>query len=257
MLGLMKSKQSWNWTASGKHPVAKDYFWVGSIDPLLEALSKWVKNGYQLLNAKQNPRPQFYCWRFWVKGPEKNNLVCGVGRDSSDSLGRSYPLLIMGTGPLKAWEKNWDLLPFALENTWTQIEYLAARRFMDLQQLEDGIRKISAPVGEWQEFEIQGKHSGDKEALSPTSLKALENLKETTNGLLNQTEWLIGLDSRSLDEQSDMLIMWHLLLREHTKQAPNAIFMGGIPEKTCLALFQRPLRSEDFVKLWSVCAEAQ
>lgn len=257
MLGLLKSEQNWNWAASGKHPVAKDYFWVGSTPPLLEALSKWVKNGYQLLNVKQNPRPQFYCWRFWVKGPEKNNLVCGVGRDSSDSLGRSYPLLIMGTGPLKAWEKNWDLLPFALENTWTQIEYLAARRFMDLKQLEDGIRKISAPVGDWPEFEIQRKQSENKGALSSISLEALENTKETTNRRSNQTDWFMGLGSESLDEQSDMLIMRHLLLRKRSGLTPNAIFMGGIPEKTCLALFKRPLRPEDFVKLWSVCAEVQ
>ena len=106
---------------------------------MLEALSKWVKNGYQLLNSKQNPISQFYCWRFWVKGPVKNNLVCGVGRDSSDSLGRPYPLLIVGTGFLEDWEAHWDLLPFACDMTWRHIEYVSSKRFTDFKQFEGEI----------------------------------------------------------------------------------------------------------------------
>jgi len=35
----------------------------------------------------------------------------------------------------------------------------------------------------------------------------------------------------------------------------HAVFMGGIPEKSCLVLFNRPLRPEDFNMLWSACLE--
>ena len=63
-------------------------------------------------------------WRFWAKGANKKALVCGVARDSSDSVGRPYPLLVVGTGPLADWEDEWELLPAACENTWNQMDVM-------------------------------------------------------------------------------------------------------------------------------------
>lgn len=46
--------------------------------------------------------------------------------------------------------------------------------------------------------------------------------------------------------------LWHLLFRESALPLPNALFMGGALAKGYLALFRRPLRSPDFMNLWSV-----
>lgn len=255
MLGLMKSKQSWNWTASGKHPVAKDYFWVGSTPPLLEALSKWVKNGYQLLNAKQNPRPQIYCWRFWVKGPEKNNLVCGVGRDSSDSLGRPYPLLIMGTGLLEDWETHWDLLPLACDMTWRHIEYVSAKRFTDFKQFEGEICSMNPPDDNWSQLTNRRENSQVLESSSDIStpsqgFESLENNKVLSQA--EKTEFFVALDRGSSDDPFQLAASWHFFLKTRIREVPNAVFIGGIPEKAAMAIFKRPLVPGDFVRLWTL-----
>jgi type VI secretion system protein VasJ len=120
----------------GKHPVAMDYFQLGVSAPLVNAFGAWIENGYQKVVTPTRNRLALHSWRFWARGIQKGHIACGVARDSSDSTGRPYPLLIMGIGKLPGWEKNWDLLSFLFEEIWSQIEYLASRRFNDLKQLE-------------------------------------------------------------------------------------------------------------------------
>lgn len=253
----MKFKNSWKWSACGKHPAAKDYFQVGSDEPLLIAFSDWSAAGYQqLAKAGNNEISRLNSWRFWVQGPQKKNLICGVGKDSSDSFGRSYPLLIVGIGPLKKWDRHWELLAFALENTWSQIEYLSAKRFLDFKQLEDGLQSIPSPVGDWTEFKSQSEQSEKDEIRSaPTSLFDVKNFKDTIARLSNRTEFFIPLETEWADEQFRILSTCHLILKKNSKIAPHAVFMGGVPQKVCLALFNRPLNPHDFVRLWSNCSE--
>ena len=149
MLDIREDGQDWQWAAFGKHPTAKDYFRLGEETPFVEGLFGWVENGYQLLTARENGSPDFCSWRFWAREAGKNTLVCGVLRVSSDSLGRPYPLVIMGSGTLKNWQENWDLIPLAAERTWRQIEYLAANLFTDFKKLEDEIRTIRPPEADW------------------------------------------------------------------------------------------------------------
>ncbi len=245
MLGLLKSKHTWNWTASGKHPVARDYIRVGPNPPLLKAFSDWVKNGYQMLDSKQNHTPQFYCWRFWAKGPTKGNLVCGVGRDSSDSLGRPYPLLIMGTGLLEGWEDHWDLLPFAFEEAWRQMEYMSTRRFRDLRQIQDEVCSIKPADPSWSEFTDQRESRKGFER----DFRGMEN---EVSGLRERTEFFVPLDSRPSNEPFTQVGLWHYFLKTRIGEVPNAVFIGGVPEEACLAVFRRTLVPRDFVQLWTI-----
>jgi type VI secretion system protein VasJ len=255
VLGLLKSKQNWNWTASGKHPVAKDYFWVGSTPPLLEALSKWVKNGYQLLNTKQNPGSQFYCWRFWVKGLEKNNLVCGIGRDSSDSLGRPYPLLIAGTGFLEDWEAHWELLPLACDMTWRHMEYVSAKRFTEFNQFEGEIRAMNPPDDNWSQLTNRRENSRVLESASDIGTPSQGFARLENNTVLSpaeQTEFFVALDQGSSDDPLRLAASWHVFLKTRIRKVPNAIFMGGAPQQAGMAIFKRPLVPGDFVRLWTL-----
>ena len=257
MLGSIKLENFWNWAACGKHPSAKDYFQVGSTEPLLMAFSDWVKAGYQQLAkvgnkeiAKQNS------WRFWVQGLKKRDLICGIGKDSSDSFGRSYPLLIMGIGPLKKWDRYWELLPFALENTWGQIEYLSTKRFSDFKQLEDGVKMIAPPVGDWLKLKSQIEQTENHETrFASTSHSNIINFKDTINSLSNKTEFFIPLETGSISEQLINLSICRFFLQKGAKLAPQAVFIGGIPQKVCLALFNRPLKAHDFVRIWMSCSE--
>lgn len=251
MLGLVKSNRSWNWAAWGKHPVARDYFVVGSRSPLLKAFSDWVEKGYHMSGSKPNDSSNLYSWRFWARGSEKNNIVCGVGRDSSDSLGRSYPLLIIGTGPLQKWEDHWDLLPLACEETWRNIEYLTTKRFLDFKQMEDGVRIIKPPYPNWSEFTNQRGSRFECSSNNRLFHQDLNGIKESVDSLTKKTEFFVPLNSVSSNDPITLAGLWHSFLKSRIRKIPNAVFFGGTPNDIYLAVFKRPLVPADFVRLWS------
>jgi hypothetical protein len=47
------------------------------------------------------------------------------------------------------------------------------------------------------------------------------------------------------------------LLKVNSSDVPNAVFLGGVPEKRFLAVFNRSLNANDFVGLWSAHTDAR
>lgn len=254
MLDSLEDGQNWQWAAFGKHPTAKDYFRLGEETPFVEGLFGWVENGYQLLTARENGAPDFCSWRFWAREAGKNTLVCGVLRVSSDSLGRPYPLVIMGSGTLKNWQENWDLIPLAAERTWRQIEYLAANLFTDFKKLEDEIRTIRPPEANWSEQTEKRKELNRiGSSLDPyASFLDFRELKKLAALNAEKPEVFVSLDRGPCDDKIMHVSLWHLLTRQSLKTVPNAMFMGGTLDKAYLAAIKRPLKPADFIQLWSV-----
>ena len=182
-------------------------------------------------------------WRFWARGSKKENLVCGLIRDSSDSLGRPYPLLIIGTGPLRGLEENWDLLPFACEGTWSQMESLSSRMLSDLQHLGDEIERLNPPQPQWSEF----KNVDDRNL--PQGIEALKNRIKT---VAKENSIFVPLDENLLEDPLRLIHLYHSFLKSHLPEMVTTAFMGGDPLKTWLAFFRRPLITEDFIRLWSL-----
>jgi len=254
MLGLRgKSKKNWNWAICGKHPVAMDYFRISLKTPLLLAFESWIEKGYLILSNRRTPIRSVYSWRFWAKGLKKGNLICGVGKDSSDSIGRPYPLLIMGAGTLDGWEDDWDLLPHTFEKTWDQIEYISSRRFDNLKDLENEVCAIKNPSHDWLKLKSQYRNQGklQSSAKALTTSKDSGDIREQANRLAKEKEVLVPLDSQAEKDPLTMAGLWCSLLKSHSSGTPSAVFMGGIPEKNFLVLFNRSLNSSDFVQLWS------
>jgi hypothetical protein len=253
MLGVIGMEHTWGWTACGKHSAARDFFRIGQDLPLTESFSEWVENGYQVLplsNIGTDP----ISWRFWARGVRKGTLVCGLIRDSSDSLGRLYPLLIMGSGPLRDWEDRWDLLPFACEKTWNEIEYISARIFEDFDILRTNIENIKPPQPRWTDFTVKREAVPGSEAIpSPhISVQNDNNLDRQVRLLSDKIEGIIGLDQRPFHDQLAGVSYLHKHLKLHNTVVPNAVFVGGTVKKSFLAIFRRPLLTADFVRLWSI-----
>lgn len=238
MLGTIESTSSWHWAAYGKHPVANDYFRVGGDLPLVQRFSDWVENGYRKLSSQKNVFSNLYSWRFWARGSQKESIACGVLRDSSDRMGRPYPLLIMGTGLLNGWEDHWDLMPFACEASWNQIEYLSAFVVNDLKKFEQEVYRIRPPYPGWPDFEMNRKD--------------LKEIEKQVSFSSDQAELILDLEMHSNHDQMTQANLYHTLIRRQIIASPNAIFMGGTLDRTCLAVFRRPLQTSDFIQLWSV-----
>ena len=254
MLGIGKPKNIWNWAVCCKHPVAKDYFRINLTTSLLSAFESWFEKGYQVLNKQQKTARTIYSWRFWGKGIKKGNLICGVGKDSSDSIGRRYPLLIIGDGFLEGWEKDWDLLHHAFEKTWNQIEYISSRRYDELKDLENEVCNIENPAHYWLELKSKNVNLSKHEPLLNGLTISINHgeIKKKVRHLSKKKEVHITLDDQTIKDPSDMAGLWCSLFKTHTVSTPNAVFVGGVPEKHFLSVFLRPLNTNDFVQLWSV-----
>jgi type VI secretion system protein VasJ len=245
-------KPSWSWAAYGKHPVAKDYFRLGKDFPLSKGFSDWVEKGYPLIASRKDIRPELSSWRFWARGPGKDGLACGLVRDSSDRVGRPYPLLIMGAGGLRGWQDQWDLVPFACERTWEQIEYLSALIVTDFRKFEMAIQNIRVPGPDWSEFYGHRLTFGDGKIAQGDEPWCDSRGADLLSRLTEKTEIYISLDEGPFRDQFARIGFWHAFFKTSLKALPNVIFMGGTPEKAWIALYRRPLVPSDLLDLWSL-----
>lgn len=237
----MRTLSPWQWSAFGKHPMATDFFRLGQGVPLLKGFSEWVEKGFQMILIKKPTTQSLHAWRFWARGVKKGHAACGVVRDSSDRVGRSFPLLIMGTGMLDGWEDHWHFMPFACERTWDQIEYLSAFVANDLKKLDQEVRRIPSPLPEWPSFE-----TGRKEPEISDEVSAFSS-RENSEGLF---ELRMNPEVNPLTRAIQLLDR----IRSQIEEVPNAVFLGGTLERTFMAIFRRPLQTSDFIRLWSVTA---
>lgn len=248
MLGSIKSASGWKWAAFGKHPLAGDYFYTGPDDPFFQAFSGWVENGWRQVSPGRKNSPNQYSWRFWTKGHQKDTLLCGVSRDSFDTIGRPYPLVLMGVGTLPGWQRHLAYLPFAMEKIWTQMEYLATKRYMDFGQLESDIRRLPVPDAGWKALKRVQQQRWDAWQTAP----AQENIKRILISHADAPEFMAPFDNTACQDATTAAGLWYFLIMAQNGLPPNAAFLGGEQNKTYLAIFRRPLIVPDFIRLWSV-----
>jgi type VI secretion system protein VasJ len=246
MLERLRSERRWQWAAYGKHPAARDYFKIGQEFPLLNSFSGWIENGYQVLASRDNPAKARRSWRFWTREARRENVACGIVQDSNDSLGRPYPLLVTGSGPLKDWMSQWDLVPLVCESVWGQMEDLCAKTFRDLRELEEGVQNIVPPAIEW--LELARKREGFKELGS----SELSELSAGTSGLSERMDCFIPLHQMSPRDHFELIGLYHSFVRARIEAAPSAVFMGGTARRPYVVFFKRPLAPSDFIRLWSI-----
>jgi type VI secretion system protein VasJ len=253
MLGSIKGKNTWQWLVFGKHPVAKDYFQVGSdvSMPMLMAFSDWVDNGYRLIQEKPVNTEKINSWRFWAPGAKKEMIIFGVGKDSSDRIGRPYPLIVIGTGMLTGWKKHWDLLPFALEKNWLQMEYLSTRRFMDFKQLENELRMLRSPEPRWLEclHDRERRYTKAMQKAAGTGWDT-EKIRTKISLLSHQSELIVSVNPGPGRDNVFIVGLWHTLIKDFLKKLPNAVFTGGTQNKMNLAVFRKALSPDNFRRLW-------
>jgi type VI secretion system protein VasJ len=254
MLGSLKSGGEWKWAAFGKHPVAGDYVSVGPRDPFFQAFAGWVENGYHRLSAPRKNADALTSWRFWTRSHQKDILMCGVGRDSFDAVGRPYPLVIMGTGSLPGWQRHLAMLPFALEAAWIQMEYLATKRFLDVSQVEADIQRLPGPGSQWEALEAERKRRWD--AWPPPQRPVPAHIRKQLEAQKDAPMFLVPLAAEDCRDPAMVASLWNDALGGRDAAALNAVFLGGTPDAAYLAIFRRPLAVPDFMTLWSVGAPA-
>jgi type VI secretion system protein VasJ len=253
MLGIIGSFRRWRWAAYGKHPVAGDFFRLGAESPLAAFFSDWMERGYPVPGTKKSAVSSLRIWRFWARDEKKKDLACGFIRDSNDSFGRPYPLLIIGAGPVDSWDEHWDLVPCACEKTWSYIEYSSTRNVRDPKQLEGEIRNTPTPRPDWIDYRDSisgwGRSVPVAGATETSAITIPDPVTSLCQGidyelfLINTYQGCIAIDS---------VVTLHRMLKGRLSTTPHAIFIGGSFDAIYVVCFKRPLQYGDFAALWSV-----
>lgn len=248
----MSPDTQWLWAAHGKHPSAKDFFSIGRQFPLASDFSEWIKKGYQPLAERGKQAAGGYSWRFWARGRGKDELVCGLLRDCNDSIGRPYPLLIIGAGRLPSWEEHWEMLPSVCERVWCRIELVSARGFCELRGFEEEIGRTRPPDPSWSGPGGMPGGAAEDAAESRITPPALEILSEKARTLSAQEMGSIALVSDGSCDSHRFVMHLNSVLKSALGKAPNTLFIGGTNNESSLVFFRRPMRPADFLTLWGI-----
>ncbi len=237
--------RAWCWTAAGKHPAAADYIRLGGDSALLGAVSDWVAKGYDELLRVNGPPQVYHSWRFWLRGVKKGALICGLGLDSSDRIGRPFPLMIMGEGRFKGWEKNWTMLPDQLTPIWKKLEYIACRRYDDARAMEEEIGELMPPG--------TGVQAGLATVNDDKGIIDVDPQVQACRTLLISRGFgLIRLNCPGGVDADSAVRQYHQGLNGCCKGIPRGVFIGGTPQQTHICVIDHPLATADFIQLWTV-----
>jgi type VI secretion system ImpM family protein len=236
MLGIGKLKTNVEFSAHGKHPAFNDYFSLNIDSPLASALSSWVEKGAKL-EGNHNKNKIVRSFRFWVRGIKKDELVLGIIRDSSDRLGRYYPLLIMGKGFVKDWDKSWNYIFSGYETVFRAFEDMTALRYDSFKEFETRLTRINF-------FETSSTNDDTRFQLSETMLAWFRKNREKGVLALPIATLLGNADSypKGLEEQGFF---------KKKIEVPGAVFLGGLSENPVLSIYTRPLNADDFSRLFN------
>ena len=247
MLGIGKPHKKWQWGVCGKHPVARDYFKISRATPAFEAFEKWVQRGYADVSKDAGHDTAVRSWRFWAKGLKKE-LIAGLVKDSCDTLGRPFPLLVVGGGMLDGWERHWECLPVFFEKLWESLEYMTARRLDGLSDLENGVLSIQLPENDPQRFcVIKDTLSRILPASDPD-----RRMSQPSDGTFKKKMAVIPMVELGEQGYSSWAGAWSALSKSYAEEAPNAVFVGGTVKKHYVVFFRRPINTADFAFLWSL-----
>ena len=251
MLESVRSPHDWQWSVTGKHPAFTDYFELGRPLPLTKTFFGWLRKGHAMVVSRRRDGRNDHSWRFWSRGIDRGSLVCGLIRDSGDGLGRPYPLLVIGQGPLDAWEDHWDLVPLACQRTWRQMEDISRESFHDLGDLERTLSGVPSPEPAWERLGQEKDRIGHDDFPGSGSFDSDETVKRVFEEHEEGDIFFIPLNQIPANDISRSAVNWHVAMGDYLHTPPNAVFMGGTPDKGYLAIYRRALSAGDFVRLWS------
>lgn len=246
MLGIGKKQKSvWQWGLCGKHPVARDYLRMRVNGPMMEAFENWVEKGYRNLSGDKSGFRNMHSWRFWAKGAGKSGIVCGLIRDSSDSIGRPFPLMILGCGALDDWTQDWHLLPNTLDQVWNQMEQCVSRQIESVAGIERMILQIKSP----DQYPVETGNT-----LSPEAMPEPNAVLKHLNTLASAQALWIPLTENKRQTPFQWACAWLAGLKNSGQPSPQAMFIGGTMAAPNLVILSRSLRTDDFQQLWETPA---
>lgn len=250
MLGKLKRKiDNWQWRAYGKHPGFKDFFDIGSHNALLKVLNDWVTKGFAATGDQEKSfHLNLVSWRFWVQAP-REHLIAGIVRDSSDRIGRKFPIMACGCGPLNSWHQHWNIMGMLCQTLWLQLEQLSSKSHAKLSDFEKGMNHLARPVMGGSDMKILEKELS--QWVESIDNGVAQDMSASNLGdMLGRDRIALPLVETPLLTPEQLATCWSHAFFSAKAAVPKAVFLGGNQENKRIVFFNRPLNSTDFEYLW-------
>ena len=236
MLEIADTNYQFTISAFGKHPAFDDFFSIQVASPIPRALVAWIEKAV-VQHPPAHQKATSCSYRFWTKGIKNYDLTLGLVRDSSDRMGRPYPLLITAGVAIKNWQKTWQDIFSVFEPVFRTFEASAAGRHDDFKSFETALQNING-----QRVNAPGK-TVDK---LPHSILAFYKQDGKKNRLsLPVSKLLAAFENTGVKPDT-----WGFFKKN--PPIPGAVFLGGMPDMPMIHMFNRPLRAQDFNRLFEL-----
>ena len=234
MLEIADTNYHFKISAFGKHPAFDDFFTIQMESAITRALVSWIERA-----VNEQPRAQkthtAYSYRFWTKGIKNYDLVFGLVRDSSDRMGRPFPLLITTGVTIKNRHKIWHNIFTEFEPVFRTFETSATSRYEDFKSFETSLQKING--------QILNTPCKTIDKLSNSILAFYKKDAEKNRLSLPVSKLLVTFKDTGITPDT-----WGFLKK--SPRIPGAVFLGGMPDMPMIHMFNRPLRAQDFNRLF-------
>jgi hypothetical protein len=144
----------------------------------------------------------------------------------------------------------------ALENTWNRIEHISVQRFIDVQQVEEGMRILPLPRNDWRALHQRRlkrlKTLADSLAKDTDTCHRREVLKREAG----RSRITIPLQETVIEKQEAHVLSLLHKMKSLKQSIPTAVFIGGMPDVPQIVTFSRPLVQADFIHLWAEAAQS-
>ena len=248
----------------GKHPAAPDFLKLGVVDkrgaadPLLASFSRWLDNGYSRYGGRSRDDGPYYSWRFFARGPH-DGFICGILKQSRDRVGRPYPLMILGSGMVSGWRRNWRYLPYACEHTWNEMEWIGRDEPYGLEAFRESLRRIEPPVDCWetvrkQHAVLNRKSTPGTHAYTPSPCLGVR-LNALFSPYLREDRFTLKIGGAIQDGAPYVLTHIFSFISDRTPDPPAAAFFNGPPDSLWLAYSHRQLSSAVFRQVWCLAPQ--
>jgi type VI secretion system protein VasJ len=239
MLGISRRRLKPDVAAFGKHPAFSDYIRVNTALSMVNALVSWVDEGMKSGAADLKKNGGIHSFRFWTRGIHKQSLILGIVKDSSDSMGRIYPLLITGQVFMKDMRRQWHRVFDSFGQVFRAFEEMTAARYDRFKEFETALSDVRCPEIETNAFD---------EVTAFSDCLAAWSMKHPSNDHLILPMPVFLAHYQPPGEPGPVQVRNRI-------EPPKAVFIGGLPEKPIAAIYQRPLRTNDFCTLFDLSPE--
>ncbi len=216
MFGIRRKKRGLSAYLWGKHPSFRDFVEAGSPALISKAMRQWLDTNFSRQAGRIKERGfSGISWRFFIRGLERGQAAAGILMESSDSIGRAYPLLLIMEGQLAEGDSQVTGCIAALEPMWQAMEQMAAASYVRPEELHQALAALAEKT---EAQSMQGPSAVGPAAGGEDNAWALEGIRAKAGG----------------------------------KPEPRAVFMGGAPSERRLHLVEHGLDPSDFDALFAL-----